>query len=389
MATLPLGIEGECAPRFAPVAEMLARQLDDGRHHGASVAIRQRGHPVVDIWGGRRYRGEWEEPWAADTMAVSFSTTKGVAATALHMVLERHGVDYDTPVASIWPEFAANGKGAITIRHCLCHEAGVPQIRGEIPDVSVMADWDEMVAMMERLSPLWEPGTANGYHAINFGWLVGELLRRIDGRPLPQFLAEEIAGPLDLDGLFIGTPPEEHHRVAPVHGELFDPETVSALIPHDHLLWRALTPDGDGLAFVNSKAGLQSVGPAFSGCFTARSLATMYAALERGGSLGPVTLLNPATVASATSVQNTRNDLVLIMPVHWRLGYMSGGSFFSAAGPNREAFGHSGLGGSVALADPRAEISMAVTLDRLEIDLLAGERVRSLVVAAVEAAQTP
>lgn len=386
MPTLPVSLEGECDERFAAVARVLARQLDEGTHHGAAVAIRHRGHPVVDIWGGRRFRDGMEEPWRADTMAVSFSTTKGVAATALHMALERAAVDYDTPVASLWPEFGRNGKDGVTIRHCLCHEAGVPQIRGEIDDVSVMADWAAMTSMMERLSPLWEPGTANGYHAVNFGWIVGELVERVDGRRLPRFLEDEITGPLGLDGLFIGTPPAEHGRVAQLLGDDADARAAAAFLPPGHLLPRALSPDGDMRAFLNSKEGLETVGPAFSGCFTARSLATVYGALERGGTLDGVTLVNAATLAAATSVQNTRPDLVLIVPMYWRLGFMGGGSMLSPAGPHREAFGHSGYGGSVAFADPRAEVSMAIILDKLEVDLLSGERVRRLVATAIEAA---
>src|SRR5687768_5195662 len=145
MTTLPEGISGECDPRFARIADTLAEQLAAGQHHAAAIAVRHRGRPVVDIWGG---------PWQQDSMALSFSTTKGVAALALHMVMERAGLSYDTPVAQVWPEFGVNGKDVITIRHCLCHEAGVPQIRGEVADVSEMADWDAMVAMMERLTPL-------------------------------------------------------------------------------------------------------------------------------------------------------------------------------------------------------------------------------------------
>lgn len=389
MAKLPAEVEGDCSPRFARVADLLGQHLAEGRHHGAAVAIRHRGEPAVDIWGGLRFRGLEEEPWAADTMAVSFSTTKGVAATALHMVMERHGLNYDTPVAALWPGFGRHGKDAVTIRHCLCHEAGIPQIRGEVADVWDMADWDAMVAMVERLEPLWEPGTANGYHAVNFGWLVGELIRRIDGRSLPQFLAEEIAGPLALDGLFIGTPPAEHDRVAPVFGQDLSLAAAEAILPPDHLLLRVLAPDGDMIGFLNSKEGLETVGPSFAGCFTARSLAKFYGALERGGGLDGVRLVNPVTLGAATAIQNTRPDLVLMIPVQWRMGFMGGGSFLSPVGPNREAFGHSGFGGSVAFADPRAEISMAVVLDRLEIDLLVGERVGALVAAAVEAAQAP
>ena len=387
-AMLPEGLKGFCDPRFSPVADLFADHLARGLHHGAAVAVFHRGEPVVDLWGGRRGLPGDESPWTEDTMAICFSTTKGVSATALHMVLERHGIGYDTPVADIWPEFAANGKERITIRHVLCHEAGVPQIRGEVDDVSDQADWDAMVAMVERLTPLWEPGTQNGYHAVNFGWIVGEILRRIDGRMISAFLAEEIAGPLGLDGAYIGTPAEQHHRVAPLTGQMeFDvPPGMEAYLGEESMLRRALSPEGDGAAFLNSPAGLSTCGPAFTGVFTARSLATIYAALERGGELNGVRLLSPETLATATTVQNKRPDLVLYVPSHWRLGYMGGASAWSPAGPNRAAFGHSGLGGSVGLADPTAEISFALVLDKLQLNLLGDSRGRPLLDAAIACA---
>lgn len=391
MPSLPAGLDGTCDARFLPVAEIVARQIEQGQHHGCAVAIRHRGVPVADFWGGERgVIGETTtKPWTADTMALSYSTTKGVGATALHMTLERNGVSVDTPVADIWPEYAKDSspeKATTTIRHVLCHEAGVPQIHGEIPDVTTMADWDEMVALMERLEPLWEPGTQNGYHAVNFGWLVGELLRRIDGRTIDRFVADEIAGPLGCDGLFIGTPDNEHGRVAPVIAPEGDASAMDALLPPDHLLRRSLAPEGDMTAFVNSPAGLKTVAPAWSGVFTARSLATMYAALASGGELDGVRLLAESTVMKATEIQNTRPDLVLFVPIHWRLGFMGGGSMLSPTGPNPESFGHAGFGGSVAFADPKAEISFAIVLDRLDVDLLAGDRVRAAVQAAVAAA---
>lgn len=379
--SLPPSISGTCDARFATIPAILAEQLESGAHHGVSVAVRHRGEPVVDVWGGA---------FEADSMAISFSTTKGPAAVALHMVLERKGVGYDTPVAEIWPEFGRNGKDAITIRQCLCHEAGVPQIRGEIPDVTDMADWDAMVAMMESLSPLWGPGTANGYHALNYGWLVGELVRRIDGRTISQFIAEEVAGPLGLDGFYIGTPESEHRRIAPVFSD-FPPEVVAqveTMIAQNSIAWNALSPAGDMNAFLNSPAGMSTCGPAFTGAFTARSLAALYAAMERGGSLDGKRLLKEDTVVTATTVQNKRPDLVLVMPIHWRLGFMSGGSSLSPAGPNPEAYGHAGWGGSIAMADPKAEIAVAVVLDRLELDLLGGDRTRRVIQAAVAAVES-
>ncbi len=383
---LPSGVEGLCDVRFSEVAQLVGRQLESGAHHGAGVAVRHRGRSVVDIWGGHRrsIHHERESPWTRDTMAVSFSTTKGPAATALHMVMERSGTAYDTPVSVVWPEF---GKQHVTIRHVLCHEAGVPQIRDEVPDMSSLADWSAMVAMMERLEPLWVPGTANGYHAVNFGWMVGELVRRIDGRDLSTFLAEEISGPLELDGFFIGTPESEHHRVARLESpKVKASERVrTAVTDPSSLTARALGPKGNLAAFLNTPAGLATCGPAFSGAFTARSLAKFYAAVadDQGGG---VRLLSPATLAVATAVQNTRKDLVLLMPMYWRLGFMGGGSERSPAGPNREAFGHAGFGGSIAVADPKAEVSVAVVLDRLELSLLPSVRVSEVVRAAISAA---
>ena len=391
MPSLPAGLEGTCDARFMPVADLIAGQIDAGLHIGCAVAIRQHGVPVADFWGGTRStidNPETSLPWVEDTIALSYSTTKGVASTALHMALERNGISVDTRVGDVWPEYVKDrspAKASTTIRHVLCHEAGVPQIAGEIPDVTTMASWDAMVDLMERLEPLWEPGTQNGYHAVNFGWLVGELVRRIDGRPIGQFISEEIAEPLECDGMFVGTPASEHHRVAYLH----HPEINSGaanLLPPEHLLRRALTPDGDMGAFVNSPAGLETVAPAWSGVFTARSLAKLYAVLVAGGSLDGVQLLQPETLATATTVQNTRPDLVLFVPMHWRLGYMGGGSPIAPTGPSATSFGHAGLGGSVALADPTCNLSFAITLNKLDLDLLAGERVRSAIAAAVAAA---
>ena len=189
-----------------------------------------------------------------------------------------------------------------------------------------------------------------------------------------------------LDGFYIGTPETEHHRVVPLTAPQIDEATFSAFVPPDSIAWRALSPDGDIVEFVNSPQGLSTCGPAFSGAFTARSLAAFYATLERGGARDGLRLLSAETLARATTVQNTRPDLVLVLPMHWRLGFMGGGGTLAIAGPNEEAFGHAGYGGSVAIADPKAEVAIAVTLDRLEINLLGGDRVAAVVQAAIAAA---
>lgn len=377
-ALLPDGVHGWCDVRFASVAATLAAQMSSGVHDGAAVAIRHRGAPVVDLWAGS---------FAEDSLVVSFSTTKGVVATAVHMALERAGLSYDVPVATVWPEFAQAGKEKVTIRQLLCHEAGIPQIRDVVPEISFLADWEAMVAAVEALPPLWEPGTANGYHALTWGWLAGDLLHRVDGRSLPKFLADEVAGPLGLDGCFVGTPTDQVHRLVPVlwNPIYLDMPTLDQLLPPDSLTLQAVAPRGDMVTFVNSEVGRAACVPAITGAFTARSLATIYAALLDGGALEGVRVLSPATVEAATEVQNDRPDLVLFTPVHWRLGYMGFGLGLGGnAGVAPAAFGHAGLGGSVAGADPVTGLAVAVTLNRLELNVMGDDRAAAVVRAAAQ-----
>lgn len=390
--TLPAGIDGECHPRFAAIPEILADQLERGQHHGAAIAVHHRGEPVVDIWGGRRGIAGAERSWSADTIVLSFSTTKGVTATALHMVMERTGTSFETPVHEVWPDFVDGGtdgpfdKRAITIRHVLCHEAGLPNIRDVVSDVSEIGDWDHMIKVINHMEPLWEPGTANGYHAVTFGWLVGELVHRLDGRTFTEFLEQEIVEPLALDGLYVGVPEAQQHRVAPLRAEqITEGPEIAALLGEDHLLFRSLSPPGDVEAWLNSPEGMASCVPSFTGCFTARSLSRLYACLERGGELDGARLLSRRAVDFANTVQNTRPDLVLFVPLYWKLGFISGGMSLSPAGPNREAFGHSGLGGSLAFADPKAEVSVAVTLDFPARDILSDDRAARVANAAIAA----
>ena len=392
-AKLKSGVEGYCDDRFAAVADLLGEQLERGEHHGVAFAAYFRGEPVVDIWGGVRSTPEGDAPWQQDTMAVCFSTTKGVAATALHMVMERSGTPYDTPIGDVWPEFATKGKEAITIRHALCHEGGIPQLRDQVDSVWDLSDWDSMVHMIEGLEPLWEPGTANGYHAINYAWLVGEVIRRIDGRDVPTFLAEELAGPLDLDGLFIGAPEDVHGRVAPlvpaddIQANSAD-DQLEAVLGKDSIVIRALSPKGNMIDFLNSPQGISACVPSVSGSFTARSLAKLYGALERGGEIDGTRILSPETIAIATTQQNDRNDLVIFIAPRWRLGYMTGGSAVPVLGPNDEAYGHVGAGGTFGGADPKAEVSFGIVYDRFAaLDMLGAARGALLADATVRAAE--
>jgi CubicO group peptidase (beta-lactamase class C family) len=388
--TLPEGLNGHCDERFAAVADVIAGHLATKEHQGVGFAAFFRGEPVIDVWGGSRRTVDGMAPWADDTMVMCFSTTKGIAATALHMAMERSQTSYDTPVADVWPEFGNKGKESITIRHLLTHRGGIPQIRDQIDGCEAMGDWEHMVGVMESLEPLWEPGTASVYHAINFGWLIGETLRRIDGRHISTFLAEELAGPLSLDGLFIGTPTSEHGRIAPLIDSsevtVGADEVYDQIMPKDSIPWKALSPKGSIVDYFNTPAGMSACIPSISGAFTARSLAKVYAAMERRGEVGGTRILSPETVDAATTVQSEDND-GLIPRARWRLGYMSGGEL-AALGPNREAFGHIGAGGTVAGADPKAEVSFGLVYDQYgSFEFLGGPRTVQTIEATIRAAE--
>ena len=205
-------MDGWVHPGFEGVERVFRRQLRRTTG-GAAVAVYHRGELVVDLWGGLRTE---DEPWQRDTLAMCFSTTKGVVSTALHLLADRGQISYDAPVAAYWPQFAQRGKEHITVRHVLTHSAGLHRMRTLVDHAQRMLDWEYMVAALERAEPAYEPGTRHGYHALTYGWLAGELVRRVSGRPVARFVADELARPLGLDGLYVGCPPEQRGRVAPL-----------------------------------------------------------------------------------------------------------------------------------------------------------------------------
>ncbi len=371
-------MDGTIHPDFAAVAQEFEHQL--GRTSGgAAVTVFHRGEPVVDLWGGRRT--DEGDPWERDTLAMCFSTTKGVASFALHVLADRGLVDYDTPVATYWPEFAQNGKEDLTVRHVLSHAAGLHRLRSVIEGAHHMLDWEHMVDALAREAPAYEPGTKAGYHALTYGWLVGEIVRRATGLPLGEVIAAEIAVPLDLDGLYLGCPPEERHRVAPLEPMGSPLRTLPR--PVHWAQKRIGTAGGKALSLVRSPVnprrminalvprGMEDVLwgpevmdasiPAANGFFTARSLAAMYAVLAGGGELGDVRLLSAATVGRIGEIQNDTRDLVLVLPMRWRLGYHR---VLTSRGQISEAFGHFGFGGSGGWADPSRELAVAMVCNR-------------------------
>lgn len=396
-------MDGFAHKNFARVGELFAHQLRR-TSGGAAVTVYHRGERVVDLWGGTRENGADEPvPWERDTVAMCFSTTKGVASTALHVLADRGLLDYEDRVADHWPEFAANGKGDTTIRHVLTHSAGLHRLRSLIDDGRRMHDWEHMVEALAAAKPAYPAGTRHGYHALTYGWLVGEVVRRVDGRPIAEVVSTEIAEPLGLDGLHIGLPETERHRVAPL-GPLGIPRPrwrplrrvdkavgkqlgrlVSGLpVPvNTRRVANALAPRGVEDALIIGTDVMDASIPAANGFFTARSLARMYAMIAAGGELDGVRLLSGRTVAEMAKVQRQGRDLVLVMPMDWRLGYHR---VFTTRGALPRALGHFGFGGSGGWADPSRDLALAMVCSRGTGTPIGDLRIMELGTAAVQAA---
>ena len=375
-------LSGQVRSEFSPMVRSLMRLLPQNGHGGAALCVYYRGECVVDIWAGTRdLQGR---PWEEDTVALSWSTTKGILSTLLHVLVDRKLADYDAPVAHFWPEFGQAGKAQITIRQVLCHEAGLYRISEMIDDAQDMFDWNHMVQALERARPAHPPGEAHAYHGLTYGWLVGELIRRITGAELSDLLRDELAQPLGLDGLYLGLPAHARARCAEVIGtgrseggesgeqrkQILAPFARRARVEaargsarpavDESELDATFLPRGYERLDWNSEVVRAGQIPALSGFFTARSLARVYAVLAGGGKVDGVRLLSPRTLARATRIQNDCPGRVIPTPMEWRLGYHRI-PVVRVQAPS--AFGHFGIGGSGAWADPDRGLAMALVLN--------------------------
>ena len=361
-------VEGTCDARFAAVREAFAQNYREHGELGAALAVVLDGAPVVDLWAGYRDAAR-TTPWEEDTIVTVFSVTKGAVAVCAHLLVEQGQLDVDRPVAEYWPEFAQAGKERLPVRYLLSHQAGLPAVRRSLPGQAVY-DWDIMVGALAAERPWWEPGTQHGYHAITFGHLVGEVIRRVSGKSPGRFLRDEIARPLGID-LFIGLPAAEERRVAtivpappgpntpphPLAARFADPESMTFkafMNPLEHA-----APD-----IMNRRAWRAAEIPAANGHANARTIARLYGALARGGStLDGVRLLRPGTIAAAIVEQARGIDAVLGMEDRFALGFMLP-SPMRPFSPNPRAFGHSGAGGALGFADPDARLGFGYVANR-------------------------
>jgi len=393
-------VEGLVEPGFEEVADTFLSNFADHGEVGAAYCAHVEGRKVVDIWAGSA-DPVTDRPWAEDTVVLVFSTTKGGTATCANLLAQRDLLDVDAPVAKYWPEFAKAGKEAIPVRWILSHKAGLPYVDVVLSLEEVLA-WEPLARALEEQAPIWPPGTAYGYHAITWGVLVGELVRRISGLSLGQFFAQEVAGPLGLD-FWIGLPQEHKGQVAPLIGSLFpgsdDPKSPRSFgnIPFDpnSILVRTTSLNGlfPDLKVWDSDAVRAAEVPGGNAITNARSISRMYAALIGDLLDGTKRLLTQEQVEAASTPQTEGSDMVLGTSQRFGLGYAI------ASRPNHGApsgtpppfapigsFGHGGGGGSLGFADPHHGIAAGYVMNRMWSAFTPDPRARSLVEATYTSA---
>ncbi len=385
-------VQGWCAPGWEGVRDAFARNFEVHGDTGAATAVHHDGRLVVDLWGGT-YRH--------DSLQLVFSTTKGWTAVLANLLAERGLLDLEAPVASYWPEFAAAGKEAIPVRHLLTHQAGLP-FPAERCTLDDVLGWDGVVGKLAASPTQWEPGTAHGYHAVTYGFLVGEVLRRITGATVGELLQQELSVPLGLDA-WIGLPEEQESRVEPLVGGLTpDPaevdEAMKALLEQfigpDSTLGRSLSchgalQSGAGQNVFNTRAVRAAELPAANGVTDARSLSRLYAAVvgdvEADERFPAGTrVLAPDTVEAATKLQTSGPDKVLMVDTTFGLGFMLSSPFAPYGGAR--SFGHAGAGGSVGFADPEHAIGFGYVMAKMDTNLSGDPRTRGLIQAVYDAA---
>ena len=376
---------GELEPGWEPVAARLVANIAAGLDTGASVAVYHLGRPVVDVAGGQFAPGS-PAPYDRDTLQLVFSTTKGVAAIAAAMCVQRGLLQYDQPVARYWPEFADYGKHEATVAQLLSHQCGLITVDGITLDECLTPG--VAAARLAAAAPEWPIGIGHGYHALSFGWLVDELVQRVDGRSLGTFVADEIAGPLGVP-LWIGLPEHEEQRVSPLIGGLdtgTDPRVkamLEAFIGPTTRGGRALSMSGAfaGDGVFNRRDVHAAEIPAANAISNAAALAKVYAATIH--EIDGVRLLDDATLAAATRRQTPPGeaDLCLILPTGFAMGFMVHEPFSPFAGPG--SFGHPGAGGSVAFAQPARGLAMAYAMNRMSPNLAGDVRAQGLIDTAV------
>jgi CubicO group peptidase (beta-lactamase class C family) len=370
-------IAGFAAPRFTAVKDAFAANFAEGLELGARFTLVQAGEVVVDLWAGFADRAR-HKPFDQRTLAPVFSTTKALAATLMARSVQAGRIAYGQPVAEVWPEFAQAGKGAVTIEQALSHQAGLSGFPEPI-DPALWLDWDALCARLAAMAPLWPPGTASGYHPITFGYIAGEIFRRVEGRTMGRALRDDLAEPLVLD-LWIGLPDAEFGRVA----ELQRPSGLPDFGEHNAPTRAAFLTPWSSPGRPDQAAWRRAEIPSANGHATAEALARLMGALADGGRMGGQEILTPAVIAEAARERIRGPDLVLPFFMSWAAGFMRNETE-KPWGPSQTSFGHSGWGGSCAFADPAARLGGAYVMNKQGTVLMGDARPKRLIEAAYAA----
>ncbi len=362
MSDHPTALGGTCSARFDPLRELFAAKLESGEDLGASLVVNIDGEVVVDLWGG------WADeartvPWAENTITNVFSTTKTMTSLAALVLVDRSELDLDANVAAYWPEFAARGKAGIKVRQLLSHTSGVSGWDQPVT-IDDVYDWDKSTAMLAAQAPWWEPGAGSGYHGLTYGHLIGELIRRITGQRLGEFLAAQIAGPLGAD-FYIGLPSSEFHRVANVVPPLAPPMDLSQLDPNSTAFKTVTNPTLQAEWSWTERWRRADIGAA-NGHGNARSVARIQSAVACDGEVDGVRLLSPKTIDRIFEVQSNTVDLVIGIQLKMGVGYgllpMPQVLPFL---PDGRLCSWGGWGGSLVIADADRHMTFAYVMNKM------------------------
>ena len=355
-------ISGHCDPSFERVREAFANNFARLGERGGAVALCLDGRPVVDLWGG------WADvartrPWTRETIVNVFSVSKALCAIAALRLVDRYALDLDQPVARYWPEFSGQSKHSVSVRQLLCHQAGLPALRTPLPD-GAMLDWQRMTHALQDETPWWKPGDAHGYHVNTFGFLVGEIVRRISGETIGSLIRTQVAEPLGAD-IHIGLPAQHHERAA----EFLwpgNPQRPAVTSDSDLMRWNTYwNPPGlSGGGWVNTAAWRSAELPSTNGHATARAIARVYSALANGGEVDGIRIVSTECLAEATKEHSNGHDLITQRPSRFGLAFQLTQPE-RPLGPNSRAFGHFGAGGSLGFCDPDCGLAFGYVMNEM------------------------
>jgi CubicO group peptidase (beta-lactamase class C family) len=363
-------IDGTCDDQFSAMRREFEQLLDSGEELGASIVVDLDGEIAVDLWGGYEDQAR-TQPWQPDTITNVWSTTKTVTSLAALMLVDRGELDVDAPVARYWPEFAAAGKQDVLVRHLMSHTSGVSGL-DQPAVVDDLYDWDKAAARFAAQAPWWEPGSASGYHALNFGHLIGEVVRRITGKSLKQFVADEIAGPLGAD-FQIGAAESDWDRIADVVPPPPLPIDLAALDPDSPMVRTFTGPFPDANDANTPEWRNADIGAA-NGHGNARSVARILSAISRGGEVDGVRLLHPETIELIFREQANGVDLVLGVPLRFGIGYGLPQLDTLPYVPDEKICFWGGWGGSMIIMDVGRRMTISYMMNRMGAGIIGSDR---------------